>query len=69
MPTIDFTFTYDGGTIATLQPNTEVASDWIEDNVRADRHNYLGSALAIEHRYIDDILAGIVDDGLTIERN
>lgn len=60
----DFTVT-NHGSIFLLTPMNEVASEWIEDNLPEDRQT-LGLAVAVEHRYIADIVNGIRHEGLTV---
>ena len=47
-----------------LTPITQAAKDWIKENVQAESWQWLGHTLVIEHRYISDIVQGMVDDGL-----
>jgi hypothetical protein len=54
------------GTISLLFPESEAARDWVEAHLPDDALTW-ASAVCIEHRYVPDILAGIVTDGLTIE--
>jgi len=61
----DFTVC-DEGTIVLLTPETEAAKEWVKTNLPDDAMTF-GNGIAIEHRYADDILTGIVDDGLTVE--
>ena len=62
---LDFTF-YNAGSLALATPRTEAARDWLAAHCPADEdHQYLGSALAIEHRYVGNILDLIDADGLT----
>lgn len=63
--TPDFTVS-GGGTIYLLCPHTQAARDWIDNNVDPD-HQSLGNNVAVEHRYIADIVAGIQGDGLTVQ--
>lgn len=53
------------GTIWLVRPLTQAASDWIEENVSEDRQ-YFGNALAVEHRFVGDIIAGMLSAGLEI---
>ena len=55
-----------GGSVYLLQPNTDAARDWIREHI-SDEAQTLGESVAVEHRYIGDIIEGIRDDGLTIE--
>lgn len=47
------------GTIFTLTPCTDAARDWLNDNVDTENAQWMGKALVVEHRFIDDILWGI----------
>lgn len=60
----NFTLT-DHGTIWLLKPRNDVAREWISDNLRSPAT--FGRAIAIEARYIEDIVTGIVGAGLTVE--
>lgn len=55
------------GSIFLLRPNTVVAREWIVQNIQPDAQWY-GDAVAVEHRYIDDIIDGITNAGMTIRR-
>jgi hypothetical protein len=54
-----------GGSVFILIPNTEEANAWVADNLPAELL-FLGNGIAVEHRYIAEIVAGIQNDGLTI---
>ena len=62
----DFTLA-DHGTIFLLRPCSNAAQAWIEAHLPDDT-NWFGPAVAIEHRYIQDILCGIAIDGLTFQQ-
>lgn len=53
-----------GGSVFLLIPNTEAAEAWVANNL-PDNPLTLGRGIAVEHRYIGDILHGIQGDGLT----
>lgn len=63
---IDFTLA-GGGTVYLLTPRTDAARTWLDDHVSAEAM-YLGTSLAVEHRYIVHLLEGIQNDGLTVTR-
>ena len=50
--------------IYLLRPLTAGAHEWVEGNL--NECNWFGSAIAVEHRYIADIVNGIKSDGLTV---
>jgi hypothetical protein len=56
---------YDDGTISLLRPVTEQAKEWTRDHI-PELAMWWAGAVAIEHRYVEDILFGIHDDGLTV---
>ena len=53
------------GTIYLLRPLTPAARAWVAGYIPDDAQ-YFGDAVVVEHRYIRDIVAGIVADGLTV---
>ena len=54
------------GTIYLLHLQTLAAFAWVEDHVVGERQ-FLGDALAVEHRYVADIVAGMLEGGLELE--
>ena len=54
-------------TVYLLRPLTPAAFDWIEEHILEDAQR-LGNAVAVEHGYISDIVAGIQGDGLAVGR-
>lgn len=54
------------GSIFLLQPMTPEADAWVGEHIPEDAQ-YLGTAVAVEHRFIADIVAGIQRDGLTVK--
>lgn len=53
------------GSIFLLQPLSEAAQAWCAEHLPEDAQ-MMGSAYAVEHRYIADIVAGIQNDGLEV---
>ncbi len=61
----DFAITYHG-TVSLFYPLTDKANDWLRLYCPPDgEHQYFAQALAIEHRYVCDILELAIRDGLT----
>jgi hypothetical protein len=52
-------------TIFVLRPLTDEGRDWINENIPENAMTWAGGVV-IEHRYVADIIAGVVDSGLTI---
>ena len=61
----DFNFS-DHGTICLLSPLSRAARRWVHRHLPDDAQKF-GGAIAISHRYADDILNGILEDGLKVE--
>ena len=66
-PTPDFSIEGEGPfcSVYLLRPLTPAAIDWIEQHIPDDAQR-LGTAIAVEHRYIGAIAEGIVADGLVL---
>lgn len=62
--TADF-YLNDQGTIAVLYPATDVAERWIDEYL-SDTSLFSCGGVVIEHRFVRDIVVGLIDDGLTI---
>jgi len=63
---IDFTIFVEygaGSTVYLLRPISTRAKIWTREHLPADAPR-LGGALAVEHRYIVDIISGMQRDGL-----
>lgn len=54
------------GSVYLLTPNTPRAEAWAAEHLPSDAQT-LGRGIAVEHRYIADIVAGIQRDGLSVE--
>ncbi len=52
-------------TIYLLHPVSVNGRDWIEEHIPGDAQ-MLGNAVAVEHRYIGDIVVGATADGLVV---
>lgn len=60
----DFRF-HNCGSIVLLTPLTPVADEWVDENLPDDRMTF-GASIVIEPRYVDPIVKGLINDGLTI---
>ena len=56
------------GTVYAMNPLTEAAQRWLEDNIGSDAV-YLHGALMVEWRYLEEIIDGMLDDGLEVVRS
>ena len=50
-------------TVFTLTPLTPEAELWMKDNITYHSWQLLGKSLCIEHRFIADIIAGMIEVG------
>jgi hypothetical protein len=54
------------GSLVLVFPITQDAKDWLDENVRGEQQ-WFGSGLAVEPRYIADLIAGMYEAGLEQE--
>jgi len=54
--------------IYLLTPITPEAKEWIEENVSEDSQ-WLGNGLAVESRYLSDLVSGMSEDGLILSED
>jgi hypothetical protein len=59
---------YDHGSLWLLEPQTDEAAAWIEENFGGDGSMRWGDALVIEPRYVAGVVQGIQDEGYTVGR-
>jgi len=53
------------GSVVLFHPQTELAHDWMDEHCPAGAdHTYFGAALVVEPRYVRDLLAHALEDGL-----
>ena len=53
------------GSIYLLRATSRLGRGWIADYISDDRQEWAG-AVVVEHRFISDIVAGAVADGLEV---
>ena len=63
----DFDFQFEG-TISVLTPKTNEAREWVASNLQGEIQ-YWGKGVVIEHRYVSDILNGVMEAGLVVAMN
>jgi predicted thioesterase len=63
----DFFVTGEGPftTVYLLHSLTDAAREWVAEHLPEDAQR-LGNAIAVEHRYIGDIVCGARNDGLAV---
>jgi len=64
VPTVDV-FVHDEGTVFLLEPRSNRGEDWLQENLAGDPPR-LGKSYAVEHRYVGDIVEGMLVDGLGV---
>jgi hypothetical protein len=65
-PAADFSLT-NHGTIFTIEPVTQQAKDWFDENVPTEGWQWMGSACSVEPRCIEPLVEGILEEGMTIQ--
>lgn len=56
----------DHGSIILVQPETKVALCWLLNHTQHDAQ-WFGGALAVEPRYLSDLLTGMSEGGFVVE--
>ena len=51
-----------------ITPLTRECEDWLKENVSEDAM-YLGHSLAVEHRYVEDLVEGMEQEGFKYQRD
>ena len=64
MAEVDFSVV-DGGSVFLLIPENDEAKSWVSDYIGDDVQTF-GRGVVVEHRYIADIVNGIINDGFTV---
>jgi len=54
-----------GGTVYLLRPVSRAGTAWVDEHIPEDAA-WFGGAVAVEHRYIRDIVVVAVADGLRV---
>ena len=54
------------GTVYLVRPLTRSALAWLTEHTAEDAQ-WLGNGLAVEHRYVADLVAGLREHGFTVE--
>ena len=55
---------YRDQSLAVITPLTPEAREWTDEHVNVETE--WGAGFVVEHRYLNDIVIGLVKDGLTI---
>jgi len=63
----DVKLVYDGGSVGILIPKSGAAQEWFNDNVAIEDAVRFGEGIAVEMRYVDDILNALSHDGFIVE--
>jgi len=56
----------DEGSVVIVTPQTDAAKAWVEENVSLEGWQWFGGGFAVEHPRLDNLLAGMEEDGLEI---
>ena len=56
----------DHGSVVTFQALTDVARSWMDEHVVSEPWQWLGSALAVDHRLAGQLIEGMYEAGLLI---
>ena len=54
------------GSLFMVRVVTPTAQAWIDDNVPLESWQWLGHSFSVEHRYIEDLVDGMIQDGFVV---
>lgn len=54
------------GSIYLMRPMNDGAEQWLKEHVDAEPYMYFGKALAVERRYISEIVRGAIEAGYIV---
>lgn len=63
----DVKLVYDGGSVGILIPKSDAAQEWFNDNVSTEDAVRFGDGIAVEMRYVNNILNALSHDGFIVE--
>ena len=66
LTTLNDAIVWNAGSLYMVRPLTEEALEWLHDNTSEDAP-WFGDSLAVEHRYIVDLVHGMRAAGLTVK--
>lgn len=55
------------GSIVLLKPQTPEGSQWLQEHCQHESWQWFGHALAVEPRYAEAVIDGMIADGLGVE--
>ena len=58
-------YIHNEGTIFLVYPLTDDGLTWVKAHIPADAQRH-GHAIGVKHRYITDVVAGAIHDGLEV---
>ena len=54
------------GTMYLVTPLTEAAKEWVAEHVQLESWQWLGSGFGVEWRYVENLVEGMEDAGLSV---
>ena len=54
-----------GGTVYLLFATSSAGESWLDEHIPEDA-TWFGGGVAVEHRYVGDIVSGAINDGLRV---
>jgi hypothetical protein len=54
------------GSVWMFEPVSPRAKEWVKENVAVEGWAWMGPAFAVDHRYADNLISGMVDAGMEV---
>jgi hypothetical protein len=62
---MDDLYIHNEGSVFLLYALTNAGRNWVAEHIPAEAQTF-GNAIVVEHRYIADVVAGAIHDGLKV---
>lgn len=54
------------GSVVMVEPRSEDAKEWVEENVPLEDWQWMGRSFAVEPRMLDDLVMGMREEGFRV---
>jgi hypothetical protein len=58
---------YNHGSLFIIYPKSPFAKEWVDENVCLEDWQWIGPGFVCEPRYVENLVAGMIGDGLEVE--
>lgn len=55
------------GSMVLITPDSDADQEWLDENLETEGWQWLGKSLAVDQRFAEDLIEGMILDGVTVE--